>query len=297
MSPVAAAAAAVGCALVVVVVAAVVLRRRSAAAQTVLVPSDVPIIEVDQRGVVRRASGPFVELVGGIAPPARLTDLVHPDDLAVFVAGPIADLRLGNPVRASVRLLHATSGVRHVELLGDAGRGRLRRLLVVDVTGDADGDLRRRQDDSRSRIDELTGLPNRAALAEHLTVALRDARRGSRPVVLLVELEGLDGLGRADHELVVLEASRRLSAASRGVDHVSRFADRQFVVVAAGVGDNDGALAAARRIGEALEGAIVLDDASAIGLRATIGVAHPWPEDTALNVLRRAQDALVRARG
>lgn len=297
MSPVAAGAAAVACATVVVVVTALLLRRRSTGSRSVLVPSDVPVIEVDQRGVVRRASSAFVGLVGGLTLPARLTDLVHPDDLAVFVAGPVADLRLGNPVRASVRLLHATAGVRHVELLGDAGRSRLRRLLVVDVTGDADGELRRRRDDHRSRIDELTGLPNRAALAEHLTRALRDARRGSRPVVLLVELEGLDGVSRADHELAVLEASRRLSAVSRGLDHVSRFGNRQFVVVAAGVGDNDAALRAAHRIGEALEGAVVLDDASAIGLRASIGVAHPWPEDTALNVLRRAQDALVRARG
>jgi diguanylate cyclase (GGDEF)-like protein len=278
-------------------VAAVLTWVRRRRPRAVLSRTTVPLVEVDQRGVIRRASPPFLELVGGISLPSRLTDLVHPDDLAAFVAGGLGDLRLGNPVRASVRLLHLDAGVRHVELLAEASRARTRRLLVVDVTEDEDLALRRRQGDSRSRLDELTGLPNRSSLADHLTCALRDGRRGSRPVVLFVELEDLDGLEPADHDLVVLEASRRLAATARGLDHVSRFGDRQFVVIAAGVDDNDGALSAAHRIGQALEGAVVLEDASAVGVRASIGIAHPWAEDSALNVIRRAQQALDRARG
>lgn len=284
-----------GLTCVALALAVLLVRRRRRGRP--LAETALPIVEVDQRGLIRRSNAAFAELVGGPEIPARLTDLVHPDDLAAFVAGVLGDLRLANPVRASFRLLRTDAGVRHVELLADASRSRVRRLLVLDVSEDADDELRRRQDASMARLDELTGLPNRAALADHLTRALRDVRRGSRPVVLFVELDDLGGLGERERELVVLEASRRLAATARGLDHVSRFGDHQFVVIASGVTDNDGALSAARRIGQALEGAVVFDDASAAAVRASIGIAHPWAEDTALNVLRRAQDALVRARG
>jgi diguanylate cyclase (GGDEF)-like protein len=275
----------------------VVALRRRRRRRRGLGSSRLAVVEVDGRGAIRRTNAAFDELVGGGPMPDRLTDLVHPDDLAAFVAGVIGDLRLGNPVRGSCRLLRNDEGVRHVQLVADGGRGRHRRILVLDVSEDADHELRRRQGDSRSRIDPLTGLPNRAALAEHLTLALRDARRGTRPVVLLVDLEELDGLAPHEREVAVLEASRRLSGAARGLDHLSRFGDGQFVVVASGVADSDGALRAAERIGRALEGPSVVGDGVVVPLRASVGVAHPWPEDSAINVLRRAQDALARTRG
>ena len=86
--------------------------------------------------------------------------------------------------------------------------------------------------------------------------ALAAAQRAGCSVgVLLIDLDDFkpvnDRFGHPAGDGVLIEVARRLSAAVRDVDTVARFGGDEFVVVCQQVSE-DGAVALAERIGEAL---------------------------------------------
>lgn len=88
----------------------------------------------------------------------------------------------------------------------------------------------------RARRDPLTGLPNRAALIQHLTDAHdRSVETGSGYCVLFCDLDGFkdvnDRFGHAVGDAVLIEIAQRLTDTTRQTDVVGRLGGDEFIVI------------------------------------------------------------------
>ena len=108
--------------------------------------------------------------------------------------------------------------------------------------------------------DELTGLPNRALLKEHLALALARARRaGTGVAVLHLGVDNFklvnDSLGRAAGDVLLRRAGERLEQATRASDLLARPGADEFLLLLTDVQEDVTVAAerAARRIVDALE--------------------------------------------
>ena len=108
----------------------------------------------------------------------------------------------------------------------------------------------------RAMHDELTGLPNRAALAERMAAGLRAAgrRRACSPCCSATwtgSRTSTTAYGHAVGDQVLVAVARRLRQRCRSADVVARFGGDEFVVVLS-VADAEQAVAMADRIVEVL---------------------------------------------
>ncbi len=108
-----------------------------------------------------------------------------------------------------------------------------------------------------ARHDFLTGLPNRMLLNDRLGQAIALARRyGRRVAVLFLDLDGFkhinDSLGHAIGDRLLQKTGKRLTAAVRASDTVSRQGGDEFVVVLSEVENAQNAARQAEKIHAAL---------------------------------------------
>ena len=161
----------------------------------------------------------------------------------------------------------------------------------------------RRQAESRiaflARHDALTGLCNRAFLAEQLDAMLAEAvRRGTMVLVLLVDIDGFgdinEGHGHAAGDALLREVGRRI-AATAGEAVVARVGGDAFAAVV--FGQADAAEPLAERLRAAL-GAPVPAGGAEITCGVSLGhAAAPRDGDTADAVTKAAELALASAKG
>lgn len=178
---------------------------------------------------------------------------------------------------------------------------------IVGVIGIALDITERAQIEAQLRYlalhDQLTGLPNRAHLLQHLAElaeAEGDAPRSSLPfALLLLDLDGFkqvnDTFGHPAGDRLLVEVSRRLSQCLRSSDLIARLGGDEFVIVAQ-VADEHAAMMLAERIARELERPIRIDGHTA-AIRPSIGIAIAEPgrfDPDAL--LRDADIALYRAK-
>lgn len=151
--------------------------------------------------------------------------------------------------------------------------------------------------------DPLTGLPNRAGLAERLHTGLADADRGGKLVLLSIDLDGFklvnDGLGHAAGDELLCQVARRLQSVRRPTDIVARHGGDEFVMLAQVEAGGDATAAAAaigRRIGERMETPFTVADAE-FRVGASVGAAI-YPDDAtdAETLHRHADWAMYRAK-
>jgi diguanylate cyclase (GGDEF)-like protein/PAS domain S-box-containing protein len=107
----------------------------------------------------------------------------------------------------------------------------------LDVTQRVD---RERRTTYLAHHDELTGLPNRTNILEHLDLELQRARRsGTSVAALMLDLNGFkainDRLGHAAGDSALTGAARRLRSAVRAGDLLGRLGGDEFLVVLAGL--------------------------------------------------------------
>ncbi|MGY2080061.1 EAL domain-containing protein [Modestobacter sp. SYSU DS0657] len=112
----------------------------------------------------------------------------------------------------------------------------------LDVTARVE---RERRTTYLAHHDELTGLPNRAHVLEHLDLELRRARRsGSTVAVVLIDLNGFkainDRFGHAVGDAALVGAANRLRGALRAGDLLGRLGGDEFLAVLAGLPPTDG---------------------------------------------------------
>ncbi|MGY1857198.1 diguanylate cyclase domain-containing protein [Modestobacter sp. SYSU DS0290] len=113
----------------------------------------------------------------------------------------------------------------------------------LDVTARVD---RERRTTYLAHHDELTGLPNRAHVLEHLDLELRRARRsGTGVAAVLIDLNGFkainDRFGHAVGDAALVGASTRLRGVLRAGDLLGRLGGDEFLVVLAGLPPTHGA--------------------------------------------------------
>lgn len=147
--------------------------------------------------------------------------------------------------------------------------------------------------------DQLTGLPNRGLLLDRLVAALARSRRSDdRVAVLYCDVDHFkeinDTAGHAAGDQVLIEIGRRLGAAARAEDVVSRFGGDEFVVIAYPMTAAEAERLACRVLAAARR-PIDLHGAS-LRPSMTVGLALSAPSDTADTILAAADRALYRAK-
>lgn len=150
-------------------------------------------------------------------------------------------------------------------------------------------------------VDDLTGLPGRAALLDRMHVAMARAQRDEKRVaVVFVDVDGMkdfnDTYGHEVGDHVLRSVARRLLGEVRAVDTVSRFGGDEFVVLFDSVGDDREALQLASRLRDAIVKTPINSVVGDLTVTASFGVGVSEPEDRASDVLRRADHAMYRAK-
>ncbi|MFN6961691.1 MAG: putative bifunctional diguanylate cyclase/phosphodiesterase, partial [Rhodocyclaceae bacterium] len=152
-----------------------------------------------------------------------------------------------------------------------------------------------------AHFDPLTQLPNRALLADRMTMALAQARRdGQRVAVALLDLDGFkpvnDTYGHAVGDRVLVEVADRLRATLRETDTIARLGGDEFVLVLSGTNETSHYLQILGRVLGALAQPYPVDGEQ-VDLSASIGVTF-FPEDNgdADALIRHADQAMYAAK-
>ena len=180
-------------------------------------------------------------------------------------------------------------------------QGQAKYLLVVieDVT-------ERKKAEQRiaflAHHDALTGLANRAALAQKIDEAAARQRRREEPfTVLLLDLDRFkqvnDTLGHPAGDALLIEVATRLKSLLRETDVLARLGGDEFAIIQAGeANQREDARALAERIIEILGKPFAIDD-SDITIGTSIGIAlAPEHHTGSGELLKMADLALYRAK-
>ncbi|MDQ1708908.1 MAG: hypothetical protein QOG49_293, partial [Frankiaceae bacterium] len=148
--------------------------------------------------------------------------------------------------------------------------------------------------------DELTGLPNRALLAEHLDGACqRAARSGAHVAVLFLDLDDFkeinDSLGHVVGDEVLVEVAARLRGCLRGLDLAARIGGDEFVVVCEGLDDPARASDVADRIDRALSAPLLAGETE-VHLSVSVGISTAPAAASAADLLHGADTAMYQAK-
>ena len=259
--------------------------------------SPVPTLLSEQGMRLAHVNDAFCTLVGLQAEELLGTGwmtAVHPDDLDEVIAR-AADVLGGGEddgeAEATARLVRADGTERTTVMrfshLFTPGVGAGFVGTIEDITDRLAFEARLAH---QANHDPLTGLPNRTLLAEH--VAARFVPGGTGLACIFLDLDNFkvvnDSLGHAAGDQLLVELAQRLRATVRPGDLVARFGGDEFVVVCQDVCE-EGAVALAQRIGEALRRPVAL---GGVELRpaASVGVTVQTPEHAAAEDLIRDCD-------
>jgi diguanylate cyclase (GGDEF)-like protein/PAS domain S-box-containing protein len=129
--------------------------------------------------------------------------------------------------------------------------------------------------------DQLTGLPNRILLQDHLMGALARSRRADRSTALLfVDLDDFklvnDTLGHQAGDEVLVAVARRMTESARDTDTIARLGGDEFVLLSESVADIEEAQDIAGRVLRAIAEPLVIQGLE-IRPHASIGVAIAGP--------------------
>jgi diguanylate cyclase (GGDEF)-like protein/PAS domain S-box-containing protein len=170
--------------------------------------------------------------------------------------------------------------------------------LAADVTERVEHE---RQLEHIAHYDTLTGVPNRALLADRLTQALARAKRDrGLMAVCYVDLDGFkqvnDSFGHDAGDKVLVEVTRRIRDAVREDDTVARLGGDEFVVLLVGLQAAEECVGSLHRMLERINQPIALRGA-VLDISASIGVAlYPEDEEDADTLLRHADQAMYVAK-
>jgi diguanylate cyclase (GGDEF)-like protein/PAS domain S-box-containing protein len=233
----------------------------------------------------------------------RLADVLDPDDAQDSEAG-LAGLLSGDlsSYRAERRFRRAGGetvwGLFGAALVRDAFGAPLYVLSQVeDITA------RKRAEKQlvrRALHDDLTGLPNRALLLEHLASALaRSQRADSTLAVLFVDLDDFksinDRFGHGAGDEFLSSVATRISSSVRASDIVARVGGDEFVIVCESLAEPSGAAVVADQIQRSLAAQIPLHGRPVSAL-ASIGIAISQENSTPEDLLRTADAAMYAAK-
>ena len=164
---------------------------------------------------------------------------------------------------------------------------------------------RRRQNEQtirhQAQHDALTGLPNRALLADRLGQAIHRAHRNHKKVaVCYIDLDGFkninDSMGHDEGDKLLIAISSRFQSCIREADTLARIGGDEFVIIYEGISSHDEILHLAERILLSVEKPVQVDDRSYY-IGASIGISlYPNDGEDTSGLLRSADIAMYRAK-
>lgn len=178
------------------------------------------------------------------------------------------------------------------------GKERIILLAIEDITA------RKEMEKEIHHIayhDQLTGLPNRMLLFDHLNLAINQAARNRMKVALMMlDLDKFkkvnDTLGHHIGDKLLQAVAKKLTGILRKGDTVGRFGGDEFVLVLPEQGDEKTALHVAGKIIEAFRSAVDLDGHPLV-ITCSIGISlypdHGADIDT---ILKNADRAMYQAK-
>jgi diguanylate cyclase (GGDEF)-like protein len=178
------------------------------------------------------------------------------------------------------------------------------RLVVTALRAQSAADAATRALEVLSRsseLDSLTDLPNRQSLLSRFTYAIAIARRtGTQLALLFLDLNNFkqinDTLGHAVGDQVLRLAAKRLAAAVRESDTVSRHGGDEFLILLTDVSHATDVVQIATKLISAL-GRPARVGEHVLRLTASIGISlFPRDGEEAGTLIRRADAAMYRAK-
>lgn len=264
-----------------------------------------PMCRLDDQGAVvqlnpalrRLVARPSRDVLG-----RRLVTLVAPGDreeveVALAAArSPDLDVDL-----VEVRLRRPDGSLVWCELAASSSADSGGRSSLLVQLADVDARRKREEDlERRATRDELTGLPNRAALLATLTERLAPGTALVPPGLLFLDLDGFkqinDAAGHHIGDEVLVEVAARLVRAVRPDDVVARMGGDEFVVlyeVGASPAENQAALV--QRVHEALRPP-VMTSAGRRAITASVGAGRAAVGEDPVAVLARADAAMYESK-
>ncbi|WP_417357398.1 diguanylate cyclase domain-containing protein [Gallaecimonas pentaromativorans] len=156
---------------------------------------------------------------------------------------------------------------------------------------------------SRNKIlvntDSLTGLPNRRAFYQKLNDNLGQYRKSGQPFgIVYLDLNGFkeinDNHGHETGDDVLVMVARRLQEVSRPSDQYYRLGGDEFVGVLDGIKDREQADAMAKRLLEAVNRDMHLDNSLVLRISTALGYSFPSPGDDIDTLLTRADKRMYQ---
>lgn len=164
-------------------------------------------------------------------------------------------------------------------------------------------ELRQREEIIRKQAthDELTGLPNRRLYYDRLTSAIAEARRYKKKVgVVFIDLDHFkkinDTLGHEAGDKFLRAVAELFQAQIRGIDTLARLGGDEFALGLPNLEGKDEADLVVRRIFDALEQKITIDE-TCLQASVSIGIAiFPDDGEDIFVLLKRADTAMYRSK-
>ena len=184
------------------------------------------------------------------------------------------------------------------QIAGKLGKERIILLAMEDITA------RKQMEAKIHRMayhDQLTGLPNRMLLLDHLNLAINQANRNRMKVsLMMLDLDKFkevnDSLGHHIGDKLLQAVAKKLTEILRKADTVARFGGDEFVLLLPEQKDEKTALWVAEKIIDALRNPVDLDGHSLV-ITSSIGISlypdHGADIDT---ILKNADIAMYRAK-
>jgi diguanylate cyclase (GGDEF)-like protein len=180
-------------------------------------------------------------------------------------------------------------------------------VRIIRQFDDTRRSLQQRLNEEQARLahralhDQLTGLPNRALLADRLRqTAASLSRRGSGAVLLFLDLDNFkainDRFGHPAGDCLLVAVANRLQALARAGDTVARLGGDEFVVLAADLTDPEGAASSlAERIHLAMREAVPVGERQ-LHTSVSIGITSVLPDSDPEVILAQADAAMYQAK-
>lgn len=231
----------------------------------------------------------------------------------VMVANALGDPRYGDHVlpddscrSATILPVRSPRNGQTLALIGLLGaepgapiaRPAVRDSVILLVTVALERSIDERRLAHQATHDPLTGVGNRAALLDRLSLALARAKRSGRAVaVLFCDLDGFkavnDQYGHDRGDRLLVEVAERIGRAVRPSDTVCRTGGDEFVIVCEELADADQAHAIAERVRSTIEAEPVDVGETRLPVTVSVGVAlADLPADDPDRLLRAADLAM-----
>ncbi|MBQ0798852.1 MAG: EAL domain-containing protein [Porticoccaceae bacterium] len=249
----------------------------------------------------------------------KYMDVIHKEDLELFIEEVDSKALKGKPLSFEYRVITAEGEIRCIRNVGEASAVNAENKptwymgTVLDLTE------QRRNEETIRRMafyDAVTGLHNRTAFMEELTLLLSFHKRTNTPLaVIYLDIDDFkrvndsmghhvgDGLLKqfADRLVLALRSSD-LAARSGKSDMLARLGGDEFTLLLSGLRDQADAAIVAKRIHEMLEEPFLLDAGTGTSkhelyVGASIGIAV-YPNDgvDTDELLKNADTAMYEAK-